>query len=267
MASTRRSRRKTKRDAESASVRFDDGVTRYYRLYELLSAALQDGKIHPESALPSEPQLCARHGLSRTTVRRALDRLEREGRIVRRRGSGTYARPQEGRPRLSMEVHALFEVPAVQESRTAVTTLRFETAPVPQALQAIAAEIGATAYLLERLLSGSGRGAGAHHCLPAAAHRESFAATDPEPNLADGAACRPRAVGHCRRMFDGSGAGGCRCRASAASPAGLGSRQSPRGSDRRKRRAAGRNGDCLPVRPAAVEDSGAASGLAPILTR
>ena len=55
-----------------------------------------------------------------------------------------------------MEVHSLFEVPAAQGSRTAVTTLRFDTAPVPQALQAIAAEIGATAYLLERLLSGQG---------------------------------------------------------------------------------------------------------------
>jgi GntR family transcriptional regulator len=159
MASTPRSRRKRsspKRDAESASGRFDDGVTRYYRLYELLSAALQDGTISAESALPSEPQMCARHGLSRTTVRRALDRLEREGRIVRRRGSGTYARTQQIRPRLSMEVHALFEMPAAQESRTAIRTLRFDTVPVPQALQAIAAEIGATAYLLERLLSAQG---------------------------------------------------------------------------------------------------------------
>jgi GntR family transcriptional regulator len=131
-------------------------VTRYYRLYELLSAALQDGTISPDGPLPSEPQLCAQHGISRTTVRRALDRLEREGRIVRRRGSGTYARSQRARPRLCVEAHALPEVPAAQESHTSTTTLRFDTASVPHALRAIAPGIGSTAYLLERLLSGQG---------------------------------------------------------------------------------------------------------------
>lgn len=160
MASTprsRRSRSSLEGDTELASRRFDSGVARYYRLYELLSAALQDGTIPPESSLPSEPQLCARHGISRTTVRRALDRLAREGRIVRRRGSGTFARPQRTRPRLSVEVHALSDGAAAVESGTAATTLRFDTAPVPQALRALAAEIGATAYCLERLLSGQGQ--------------------------------------------------------------------------------------------------------------
>jgi GntR family transcriptional regulator len=159
MASTprpRRSRPSATSDTAIAGRRSRDGVARYYRLYELLSAALQDGTIPPDSALPSEPQLCVRHGISRTTVRRALDRLEREGRIVRRRGSGTYARPQQVMPRPSVEVHALSDVPAVQELRTATTTLRFDTAPVPQALRALAAEIGATAYRLEQLLSGHG---------------------------------------------------------------------------------------------------------------
>jgi GntR family transcriptional regulator len=137
MASKSRSRRvrpSPTKETKLASRRLDKGVARYYRLYELLSAALQDGTIAPQSALPSEPELCAQHGLSRTTVRRALDRLEREGRIVRRRGSGTYARQQE----------------ALAASTTA-TILRFDLAPAPAALRAIAAGIGPTAYLLERL--------------------------------------------------------------------------------------------------------------------
>ncbi|HEY6516839.1 MAG TPA: GntR family transcriptional regulator [Steroidobacteraceae bacterium] len=131
-------------------------MARYYRLYELLSAALQDGTIAPESALPSEPELCARHGISRTTVRRALDRLEREGRIVRRRGSGTYARPQRVRPRLCFELHALPEMLAALESRITTTTLRVDTVSVPQTLRAIASELGTTAYVLQRLLSNQG---------------------------------------------------------------------------------------------------------------
>ena len=46
----------------------------------------------PSRALPSEPDLVARYRVSRTTVRRALQLLEQEGRILRRRGSGTYAK-------------------------------------------------------------------------------------------------------------------------------------------------------------------------------
>ena len=68
------------------------GVARYYLLYEYLSGALNDGTIPAGGALPSEPELVTRYKLSRTTVRRALARLEEEGRIIRRRGSGTFAR-------------------------------------------------------------------------------------------------------------------------------------------------------------------------------
>jgi GntR family transcriptional regulator len=42
------------------------------------------------AALPSERQLSADLGVSRLTVRAALDELAREGYLVRRRGSGTY---------------------------------------------------------------------------------------------------------------------------------------------------------------------------------
>ena len=53
----------------------------------------------PEALLPGEHELAADLGVSRMTVRRALDRLEEEGRIRRRRGDGTRAirPPQRGR--------------------------------------------------------------------------------------------------------------------------------------------------------------------------
>ena len=148
---SRRSMRPATRSGARSNRRLDDGVTRYYRLYELLLVALQEGAIAPNTALPSEPTLCRQHGLSRTTVRRALDRLEREGRIVRRRGSGTYARAQDPRPPLCLELHALPKTLAALESGTTTTILSLKAAPVPAALRAIATGIGSTAYLLERL--------------------------------------------------------------------------------------------------------------------
>ena len=156
MASTRRSQRMRPAPKRDQSRRSDKGVARYYRLYELLLAALQEGTIAPETAMPSEPELCARHGISRTTVRRALERLGSEGRIFRRRGAGTYARAQRTEARFCFELHALPETLAALESRTTTTTLSFSPAPVPAALRAIAAEIGATAYLLVRLRRSQG---------------------------------------------------------------------------------------------------------------
>jgi GntR family transcriptional regulator len=52
------------------------------------------------SAIPSERQLSADLGVSRLTVRAALDDLAREGYLVRRRGSGTYVQ----QPKISQQL-------------------------------------------------------------------------------------------------------------------------------------------------------------------
>jgi GntR family transcriptional regulator len=48
------------------------------------------GDLEPGSAVPTERDLAARLGTSRTTVRQALGELVVEGRLERRQGSGTY---------------------------------------------------------------------------------------------------------------------------------------------------------------------------------
>src|SRR3954447_8099322 len=52
------------------------------------------------NAIPSERQLSADLGVSRLTLRAALDDLAREGYLVRRRGSGTYVQ----QPKISQEL-------------------------------------------------------------------------------------------------------------------------------------------------------------------
>ena len=52
------------------------------------------------TAIPSERQLSADLGVSRLTLRAALDDLAREGYLVRRRGSGTYVQ----HPKISQEL-------------------------------------------------------------------------------------------------------------------------------------------------------------------
>ena len=85
--------------------------------------------------MPSEPELVVRYKLSRTTVRRALARLEDEGRIIRRRGSGTFARQTRKPPRLHLDLHTFFDDLPELASQTTTSILRFEFGAVPTSLR------------------------------------------------------------------------------------------------------------------------------------
>jgi GntR family transcriptional regulator len=127
------------------------GVARYYQLYELLSGALHDGTIPAGGVLPSEPELATRYKLSRTTVRRALARLENEGRIVRRRGSGTFARQNREPARLDLNLNDFFEALPELAAHTSLALLRFELGAVPAALRELQPQLGARATIVQRL--------------------------------------------------------------------------------------------------------------------
>ena len=62
----------------------------YHRIYVELRQSLTEGGLDPSARLPSEPDLAARYGVSRVTVRRTLEQLEAEGLIRRVRGVGTF---------------------------------------------------------------------------------------------------------------------------------------------------------------------------------
>lgn len=55
-----------------------------------LRATIVAGEICPGERLPSESALIAAHGVSRTVVREAIARLQAEGLVHTRQGSGTY---------------------------------------------------------------------------------------------------------------------------------------------------------------------------------
>ncbi|MEH2478044.1 GntR family transcriptional regulator [Nitrobacteraceae bacterium AZCC 2146] len=64
-------------------------ATLYADLARNLHRAISSGKHRPGSFLPGEHELAEVHGVSRATVRAALNMLEREGLVERRRGAGT----------------------------------------------------------------------------------------------------------------------------------------------------------------------------------
>lgn len=64
-------------------------VPLYHQLAEQLSAAITDGSLQPGDPFENEMALTERLGLSRPTVRRAIQELVNQGLLVRRRGLGT----------------------------------------------------------------------------------------------------------------------------------------------------------------------------------
>ena len=59
------------------------------RVYLLLKDEMSNGTYRPGASLPGEQRLAEHYGVSRVTIRRALDALASDGLIERRAGSGT----------------------------------------------------------------------------------------------------------------------------------------------------------------------------------
>jgi GntR family transcriptional regulator len=70
--------------------------TVYARIQRDLAASIAEGEYATGSRIPSETSLAKRFGVTRMTVRHAVDGLIRDGLVTRRHGSGTYVaeRPQ-----------------------------------------------------------------------------------------------------------------------------------------------------------------------------
>jgi len=62
----------------------------YHQLEQDISARILAGEFGPGGPLPTEDQIGQDYGVSRITVRKALDSLDRQGLIVRRRGIGSF---------------------------------------------------------------------------------------------------------------------------------------------------------------------------------
>ena len=67
----------------------------YFQLQNKLLEKIKDGTYPQNKALPTEHELIQSYGVSRTTVRQAIDNLVKEGYIEKRRGVGTFVAERE----------------------------------------------------------------------------------------------------------------------------------------------------------------------------
>ena len=71
-------------------LRRDSHVAMHRQLAQQLRQAIAGGGYRPGDRLPTEPELAARHAVSRITARQAVMQLVREGLVVRRQGKGSF---------------------------------------------------------------------------------------------------------------------------------------------------------------------------------
>lgn len=62
----------------------------YQQIFEEIKTAIEEGEYLPKERIPSEPELAAQYGVSRITVRRAVEELCAEGYLVKQQGRGTF---------------------------------------------------------------------------------------------------------------------------------------------------------------------------------
>lgn len=133
----------------------DATVPLYRTVLAQLRADIRSGALPVGAALPSDRSLCERFGVSRVTVRRALDELTQEGLIDRSAGRATRITA----PRL---VHAIaaFEDPfsplrLVRETEVTLLSFRWRVmdGPVVRSLQG---EDGEPVLCIERLRNQNG---------------------------------------------------------------------------------------------------------------
>lgn len=80
----------------------NDPLPRYYQVFTSLIERIEAGEFGEGGSLPSERQLVGEYGVSRITVVKALDLLERRGMIDRQHGRGTFVigrSPESDEPR------------------------------------------------------------------------------------------------------------------------------------------------------------------------
>lgn len=101
-------------------------VPLHQQISHALRAAISSGQLAPGSRVENEIDLAARLGLSRPTVRRAMEDLVHSGLVTRRRGSGTVVAPSQVRRQLKLT--SLFDDLEAEGLRPTTTVLEFSIA-------------------------------------------------------------------------------------------------------------------------------------------
>ena len=67
-------------------------MLKYKDIAEDIRSAIKNGKYNINEQLPLEKEMCSKYGVSRITIKKAVDELVNQGLVIKRRGSGTFVK-------------------------------------------------------------------------------------------------------------------------------------------------------------------------------
>lgn len=124
----------------------------YVQLKDVLAEQVTSGRWEPGIQIPSEPLLEEHFGVSRTTVRRALDAMEREGLIRREKGRGTFVNEVRPESWFLQSSQGFYDEAVGRGHRVTSRILRRELTELPPwAATALSLPEGSEGVSLERL--------------------------------------------------------------------------------------------------------------------
>jgi GntR family transcriptional regulator len=101
------------------------------RVYLLLKGEIAAGRLTPGTALPGEQKLAESHGVSRVTVRRALETLAADGLIEKRTGAGSVVTATRDEATISADMTTLIPQIVRMGRETTARLLSFSYGPPP----------------------------------------------------------------------------------------------------------------------------------------
>ncbi|MDQ0894170.1 GntR family transcriptional regulator [Agromyces ramosus] len=130
-------------------------VPLYYQIASRLEQAIMDQTLPAGARLENEVALATRLGLSRPTIRRAIQDLVDKGLLVRRRGIGTQV--VHGKVTRNVELTSLYEDLERSGQKPETRVLSVEVVPADEtAAEALGLPLGSSVLHMQRLRSADG---------------------------------------------------------------------------------------------------------------
>lgn len=112
-------------------IRRDVPIPYYYQLSQRLREEIEGGVCVADAPIPSEHELCAAYGISRTVVRQALGDLVAEGLLYRVKGKGTFVARRKLEEKFVQRSDGFYREMTMRGLTVSTTVLEQRVAPSP----------------------------------------------------------------------------------------------------------------------------------------
>jgi len=169
-----------------AAIDASSPVPKYVQLRGRLLDLIEEAELRADAPMPSERELCQSYGLSRMTVRQAVDQLVAEGRLYRVPGKGTFV----ARPKIDMPLRLSSSFTAEMKARGMTPgSVDLDQRTVPAAghvAKGLGVAPGSPVHVIERLRTADGGPMALERChIPAPLAPDLLSARAPGQSLYD----------------------------------------------------------------------------------